>query len=130
MSTTPVPVNSTATTVNTAIDGIFNASVSAAETAIKTAVPWLGWPVIGTLVNWIVGGIANKIYQYFALCVTFAIIDIQTSGEVSDFNKTLAALKSAQASGDANAIAIALKNFQTATESLTHWDGGANPGSL
>lgn len=130
MSTQPIPTNPTATVVNTVIDGVFTASVSAAETAIKTAVPWLGWPIIGTIVNFIVNSIANKIYQYFSLCVTFAIIDVQVSGQVSDFNLALSNLKKAQASGDKNAIAKALSEFKTASESLTHWDGGANPGSL
>lgn len=130
MASVPAPTNSTATVVNTAIDGVFTVGVNLAETSIKTAVPFLGWPIIGSIVNWIVGAIANKIYQYFSLWVTFEIIDVQVSGQVSDSQKALAALKTAQASGNEVQIAQALQQFQTATSSLTSWNGGASPGSL
>lgn len=126
----PVPVNSTATTVNKAIDGVFTVGVGLAETAIKAEVPFLALPIISTIFDWLLKMIANKIYQYFALFVTFEIIDVQVSGQVSDSQKALAALKAAQAKGDPVEIAKALKDFNDATDHLTHWDGGANPGSL
>ncbi len=126
----PVPVNTTAATVNTAIDGVFSVGVVLAETSLKTAVPFLGWPIIGTVVNWAIELISNKVYQYFSLFVTFEIISIQTSAQVSESQKALAALKAAQKKGDQNEISVALKNFKTATTSLTHWNGSANPGSL
>lgn len=127
---TPVPVNPTATTVNKAIDGVFTVGVGLAETAIKAEVPFLALPIISTIFDWLLSLIANKIYQYFSLFVTFEIIDIQVSGQVSDSKKALAALKAAQAKGDRIEIDKALKEFRAATDHLTHWDGGASPGSL
>ena len=127
---TPVPTNETTTVVNTGIDGVFSASVTAAEAALHVALPWTNWPVIGPVINFLIGQISSKIYQYLSLCVSFTIIDAQSSGEVSDFNKALAALKAAQASGDSNAIQTALTNFQSAVSSLTVWDGANRPSSL
>jgi hypothetical protein len=129
---TPVPTNQTASVVNTAIDGVFQVGVTLAETSLKTAVPVLGWPVIGTVVNWVIQLIANQIYQYFALFVTFEIISVQTDLQVNDSQKALAALKAAQNAIPPNpqAIATALLNFQNATKTLTNFTGSANPGQL
>ena len=125
-----VSTNPITTTVNSAIDGVFSVGVNLAESSIKTAVPWLGWPIIGTVVNWIVYEIANRVYQYFSLFVSFEIINIQTGAELSESQKALAALKDAQLKGDQVAIATALKNFQDATKSLLHFDGASGPGSV
>lgn len=126
----PFPTNSTATVVNRGIDGVFGVAVKAAEAAIVAEVPVLGNPVLEKIDNAIIEFVANKIYQQFALFVTFEIIDFQVGGEITDQKKALIALKAAQKSGDANALAKALSDFDKATVALTHMDGAANPGSL
>jgi hypothetical protein len=130
MPTEPIPTNQTATVVNKVIDGIFNTAVTLGENALYAEAPWLKLPIINQIFTFIVKSLVGKIYAYFALGVTFAIIDVQASSEVSDYQKALAALKAAQASGDLNALNDALSKFNAAASAVTHWDGGANPGSM
>lgn len=101
-----------------------------AEAAIIAEVPVLANPILEKIDNAIIEYVANKIYQQFALFVTFEIIDFQTGAEVSADKKALVALKLAQSKGDQNAILQALAEFQKACVSLTHIDGAAPPGSM
>lgn len=126
----PLPINSAATVVNHGIDGVFGVAVKAAEAAIVAEVPALANPILQKIDNAIIEYIANKIYQQFALFVTFEIIDFQVGGEVTDQKKALIALKAAQKAGDLNALAKALSDFDKATVKLTVIDGVAHPGNL
>ena len=138
MTSQAFPTNTTAAVVNTAIDGVFGVAVKAAQTALITALdsaePIFAAPVLSTIteaaIDELVQFLGNEIYKNFALWVTFAIIDLQVRGEQSNVATALAALKTAQASGDESAIQAALTKFGTAVQALTHIDGSSIPPSL
>jgi hypothetical protein len=131
----PFPTNPSASIVDPVLDGVFNAALTIAETALIADFPVVfGLPVIGLLAQFVLkqvlGYLANRVYRQFALMVMFTIIDYQISGEVSDAGQALAALKAAQLKGDPNEIQTALVHFQAATVSLTRFDGADPAGSL
>lgn len=130
MNQDPFPTNKTATVVNKGIDGIFKVAVQAVEAGLIVEVPVLANPIAQKIDNAIIEFVADRLYQQFAQWVTFEIIDFQVGHEINDQKKALIALKSAQKSGDQNAIQKALQDFATATVKLTHIDGSATPPHL
>lgn len=121
--TNPFPTNPTTTIVNQVIDTVWEAAVKAAEAALIAAVPEMDAPVIEQVSQEVIQLVANALYKQFALLVSFEIIDFQDAGELNAQQKALIALKAAQKLGDTNVLAQALKNFDDATEALTHLDG-------
>ena len=130
MTSSPFPTNSTATVVNKGIDGVFKVATQMAEAALIAEFPVLANPILEKIDDTVIELVANKIYQQFALFVTFEIIDVQVGGEVSDEKKALIALKAAQKLGDKNAESQALSDFQKACVHLTVIDGAAQPGNM
>lgn len=130
MTSEPFPVNRPATVVDRGIDGVFKVAVQMAEAAIVAEVPVLANPILEKIDNAVIEYVANKIYQQFALFVTFEVIDFETGAEVSDEKKALIALKLAQKAGKTDEITKALEDFQKACVNLTHIDGAAHPGNL
>lgn len=131
MQNAPFPSNPTTTVVNEVIDEIFKGAVKMAQVDLAASDPPItANPIIEFIDDQIIEWIANKIYQQFALMVSFEIIDYQVSGEISDSKKALIALKAAQAKGDKDEIAKALADFQKATVALTTFNGAAIPGHL
>lgn len=130
MATSPFPINTGATVVNSVIDGVFKVCVVGAETAIFAEVPVLADPILDDITDGLVEYIANKIYQEFAQFATFEVIDFQKSGDLSDDKKALVALKAAQQAGDQGGINSALLAFAKARAALTVTGGAAPPGHL
>lgn len=122
--TAPFPTNPTTLVVNQTIDGVFGVAVGAAQAALIAADPAVfGFPIIAFLDDQVIQLVANEIYKQFAQWVSFEIIDFDDAAQVTDQQKALAALKAAQTSGDPNALAQALTNFDQAAQALTHIDG-------
>lgn len=136
----PTQTNPTATTVNTIVSDTFGAAETIATNAIVAEIaawtgpmaPFTAWLVntfIKPLVSPLVKYIGGKISDVVQTAGTFAIIDEQTSAESSAVSTALAAVIAAQKSGDANALATAIKNYQLAESSLVNDDGSASPQS-
>ena len=119
----PLPTNPTTQVVNTVIDTVWQAAVTAAEAALIAAVPEMGVPVVKQVSQEVIQLVAQAIYKQFALWVSFEIIDFQDSAELTSEQKALVALKSAQKSGDPLALAQALSNFDQSVAALTRIDG-------
>lgn len=119
----PLPTSPTTQVVNTVIDTVWQAAVTAAEAALIAAVPEMGVPVVKQVSQEVIQLVANAIYKQFALFVSFEIIDFSDAIELNDQQKALVALKAAQKSGDPLALAQALSNFDQSVAALTHMDG-------
>ena len=117
----PLPTNPTTQVVNTVIDTVWQAAVTAAEAALIAAVPEMGVPVVKQVSQEVIQLVAQAIYKQFALWVSFEIIDFQDSAELTSEQKALVALKAAQKSGVG--LSAALAAFNAAVESLTHING-------
>lgn len=123
--TPPTNVNGTATTVNKIISAMDNAGVQVVEAMIIADVPFLGWPGIKQIWEGFFAWIASYFIKAEENGATFAVIDIQVGSEESGISKALAAVIAAEKSGDKDAIAKAIQDYQSAQSALVHNDGSA-----
>ena len=122
---TPTGTNAAAGVGNQVVSGVVNVGVTVAETLLFADYPFLAVPVIKPLVQLAINFVSGYVIKGLSQFVTFAIIDVQVGTEETAYGKALAALKTAQTSGDTIAIYTALGNFQAAVQNLSHSDGSA-----
>lgn len=123
----PTTVNKLATVVNDAIKVAMDGGEVAAEAAMVADLPWLGLPVIRTILSWFLGIVEGYFYSNAAKTATKIVIDLQVSSEVSKTNSYFQKAQDAVKSGDKNAIDVASKNLDAAFAALIHYDGSASP---
>lgn len=116
-------VNNTVQTVDQIIqNSVFNAALPIAEAAIEAELPFLALPGVNAAFNLLMEYVATKLYDSLAEFATIVIIDEQTGNEESAYSKAEGVLRAAHLKGDANAIAEASKNLDSAIDDLVHWD--------
>ena len=123
MASEPTTTDSTAPIVSQTVTDIFGAAVTAAETAIIAAQPWLGLPVIKQLWEALFSYIVGKISGALGTAAGFLVIDLQTYTEVTNAASAIQALQAAQTSGDSNAITQARAQADAAAAALLHYNG-------
>ena len=123
MASEPTTTDSTASIVSQTVTDIFGAAVTAAETTIIAAQPWLGLPVIKQLWEALFSYIVGKISGALGTGAGFLVIDLQTYTEVTNAASAIQALQAAQTSGDSNAITQARAQADAAAAALLHYNG-------
>lgn len=123
----PTTINNTATEADKLLKALESVLVPIAETAIETAVPALGLPVIKQITQAIEQALANKITALLEMGVTFEIIDVQTGEEQSNVSDALKNLIAAEKTNNQAAIALAVQAYQNYCAALVHDDGSADP---
>ena len=123
MASEPTTTDSTASIVSQTVTDIFGAAVTAAETTIIAAQPWLGLPVIKQLWEALFSYIVGKISGALGTGSGFLVIDLQTYTEVTNAASAIQALQAAQTSGDSNAITQARAQADAAAAALLHYNG-------
>ena len=123
MASEPTTTDSTASIVSQTVTDIFGAAVTAAETMIIAAQPWLGLPVIKQLWEALFSYIVGKISGALGTGAGFLVIDLQTYTEVTNAASAIQALQAAQTSGDSNAITQARAQADAAAAALLHYNG-------
>ena len=123
MASEPTTTDSTASIVSQTVTDIFGAAVTAAETTIIAAQPWLGLPVIKQLWEALFSYIVGKISGALGTAAGFLVIDLQTYTEVTNAASAIQALQAAQTSGDSNAITQARAQADAAAAALLHYNG-------
>lgn len=125
--TDPTTTNTTAQTVNTIVARANSSAVQILQGLITADVPWLGWPVIKQIFSFFLSWLDGYISIAEQKGATTVVITAQTDAEETNFNVALAALKAAQATGDANAITAAQNNYTAAALALANSDGSSSP---
>jgi hypothetical protein len=124
MGSTPTTTNTATHTVDQIIQAaIFDVALNALQTYLYAQLPWLGFPIIkqvfGAFLNWVAG----YIYTYLTQVANFTVIDLQTDQEKASYDAAVTQLKSAQSSGDPNALQKAKDQFKSTLGNLIHFDG-------
>lgn len=127
MGDVPATENRSAGIVNSIERGAINIGMKAAKIAATAAAPFLGWPVISQLVDYVLNKIGDYFYVWIAEHSTFLIIDMQTEAEKKAYLQSVVDLQKAQTSGDQNAIDQAHKKLKEDLARLVRWDGSAHP---
>lgn len=115
--------NKPAQFVRTGLVDIVNAEVTAAESSLIAAQPWLGLPVVKQL--W------EKAFQYFvgqltqglAIFAGKVVVDAEEYFNLKKAAKALQDLNAAKASGDQNAINQASSHVDETVAPLLHYVG-------
>lgn len=127
MGDTATSTNGAANDLNGVIHAIVGAAIVGAETAAKAAVPWLAWPIVAQLFDYLASKFGDLIYTELATSATFFVINFQTAEEKSAYIDSLNNLQIAQSGGDADAIAKALQQARDNLGKLIHSDGSSTP---
>lgn len=125
-SSNPTTVNEPAVVVGKVLSVLKNGGVALVEALIIADVPWLGWPGIKQIWEFIFSWIAGYFVKAAQNGATFVIIDIQVGAEVGKLAEALKAVIIAQKSGDPVAIKKAMKDYADAQSALVH-DNGSSP---
>lgn len=125
MSTTPLPANQTATTINTIIADANSAGVKVIEALIIADEPWMGDPLIRTLLGDLLGWLDGYISQAEQNGATFGVIQAQVNSENSAVNSAVAEVIAAEKSGIPASIQKAIQDYANANSALGHFDGTA-----
>jgi hypothetical protein len=99
--------------------------VKLAKTALVVELPFLGWPGISQVVDYLLGKIANYFYLSTAQFATFQIIEAQAKAELEAYNLTIEELKKAVVSEDQAAIEKAREEFKKKLQDLIQFNGEA-----
>lgn len=101
---------------------IKNVVLKAVIAALISAVPFLGIPGINLITTWLVMKIGGLVIETLQKFIDFKIIDWKTDAENAAYQNAVAALKAAQATGDANATEKAKADFKSTLSKLIHFD--------
>lgn len=115
--------NPEAGTVNTVISGIGSVVIKAAETAIITQLPFLGFPLIKPIWETIFNYICSFVVNAAETEGTFTVIDLQVSDEQSNLATALKNLLIAEKEGNPDAIKSAIQAYANAHSALINSNG-------
>lgn len=125
--TTPTDTNNTANTVSKVEGVVVDTGETAIETAIEAYVPVLATPGLKQLWEMAFEWLINKFKAFLQFASIKGVIDLQVNKEAGAVTDATTALKTADATGDANAIAKAKQDAADAIQNLMHSDGSAKP---
>ena len=121
---TPLPTtDTTASTGEKTVGTVLAAGEAEAETAAETAAPWLLWPVVKQLFTGACSWIFGFINSFLGTLVGYVIMDVQQYLALKNAASALAALQTAQASGDPSAIDQANQNMDSAVAPILQYVG-------
>lgn len=124
MSDEPQTSNLAVTSTDALIHvAIMDVAVDAAIKASFLAVPWLALPGISGLFKWAVSTAFGYLSQFLEQAAAFSLIDQQTNAEAAAYQKSVEALKAAQASGDPHALQASHDDLKATLARLIHFDG-------
>ncbi len=123
----PTTDNKTADLLSQILKELETGGVDAAEIALIAAYPWLGWPIIKQLLEFILTQAADLIYRQAAIATTKLVIDIQVKMEESSVITSFQNLQMAIAGGDPNVIKTASADLSAAYGAIIHSDGWSTP---
>ncbi len=116
-------VNPAVNVVDIINDILKGVSLEGAYAALVAAFPFLGWPVIGWILHWVISKVGGAIFAVLEKLTSFTVINWQTDAQQAAYDNAVAALKQAHASGDPNALQIARTSFKNTLRDLVHLDG-------
>jgi hypothetical protein len=126
MTEIPAPQNKTANVINKIIEvSIMDVGVRAAKAAATAELPFLAWPGISQMFDYLLKKIAKYFYMAFATQATFAIIEAQAQAELEAYNATIDNLKKAVEANDQAAIDAAREEFKRKLQDLIRFNGEA-----
>ena len=120
-----VQINQTATQVNNTVKSIFGVLETTVKNIIIADNPWLKAPIINQLFSLLLSYFFNAASRAAQEAGTFAVIDTQVNSEVKGMSSALAAIATAEQSGDTNAIQAAIQQYALAQKALVTNDGSA-----
>lgn len=127
MGDLPTVENKAAETTAAVIKGIVEVVISSAKAAAIAEAPFLKFPVISQIFDYLIGKMSSYLYIALANFGTFTVIDIQIGNELSNFHKAKDNLKEAIENGNKDSVADAKAVFNRSLASLIHWDGSFTP---
>lgn len=123
MGDTPTTVNEAATIAERVISFIIDQGLNATKAALVVQAPYLGWPVISQVTDFILAKIGEKLKKYFATRSTFLIIDFQSIEEKDAYLASVNALIAAKKGGKPDEISEAERLFKEKAAALIHNNG-------
>jgi hypothetical protein len=128
-SNTPIPLPTTDTDATDAVDAlqdIINDGETAAENAIIAAEPFMATPVLKQIwegaLSWVFGFLSYPLKTFTG----YVVIDYQKYTALKNASQALVNLKSAQTSGDPNALQQANNQMDSAIAPVLHYIGSVN----
>lgn len=120
----PLPTTDKAAQLaNKTLGELTNAAISAAETGLIAAQPWLGWPVIKQIwqkaFSYFVGQLGGALGVYAG----YRVVDVQEYLDLKNAAKALAQLNAAKALGDPDEINKASAAADKAVAPILHYVG-------
>lgn len=104
------------------LQAIEELALTEAYALLIAAVPFLGWPVIGVVTAFVLRWLGNLVFKAIQKFVAFKAIEWKTEAQNVAYQETVTSLKTAQASGDKDAISVAKTNFKKKLCELVHLD--------
>jgi hypothetical protein len=126
---TPLPTtDSAATLADTTVNQLASIAIQTSEAAVIVMYPWLGWAVFKQLweipFNYFIGQLSSAL----GTLTGYVVIDIQKYFALKKAASALAALNTAKASGDQNAITQASADVDAAVAPILHYVGSVGSG--
>ena len=126
MAEIPAPQNHAANLINKILEvAIMDVGVRLAKAAAVAELPFLGWPGISQVFDYLLQKIGRYFYLGGAQFATFNIIDAQIRGELGAVNEVIPELQRAIESGDPEAIKKAEEEFKKRYADLIRSNGEA-----
>lgn len=94
---------------------------------LDAAIPALNLPILHELSSEAIYIIAEQLSKKLQLFTNFVIIDLETQGETTNYEKAEGDLRKACISGDVEKIQIASDEYDKALAKLVHYDGSSIP---
>lgn len=126
MSNSPTTTNTEAVWAGQTIEAIFKIAVPVAEAAIIASAPFMATPVLKQIWEELFEVIVDEFAKAIGTEGKYLVIDAQRYYAVKDIVTATAALKSAQASGDPDAITKANADVDDAADAILHYRGDAH----
>ena len=112
-----------ASTVEDAIKRLtYNVAVKAIIDIALSRFPWLGFPIISNVFQFIVGQVADKLYFELSNVIVFQVIQFTNDAHNAAYQASLVEVKNTQISGDAEAHAKAIAKYQETLRNLIRFN--------
>lgn len=106
---------------------VFDVAVKAAKTALVAEAPWIGWPVISQISDYLINWFATAFYRQISLFATFVIIDQQASAQSHAYCIAEGKVRKLLLTGDQNAINEAVEEYKATLYNLVRYNGSLTP---
>lgn len=126
MGEIPSTENGAASIARRIVETVVNGAITSAKALALVQAPWLNWPVVKQVFDYLMGKISTALIKAMGDYSTFVIIDLQTSAQRDAYLRAMDALKAADAAGDPNAIDEALKEARARLGNLIRFDGSSS----